>query len=264
MRKSISKKLRFEVFKRDSFTCQYCGRHAPDVILQCDHIVPVASGGENDILNLVTSCRDCNSGKGATELGDHTVLQKRKQQLDAIQERREQLEMMFEWEKSLLELHTETINKMEEFWSTLTHGFTFTDKGRQIIQSWLKLYKLDEIMDAMVTSTSQYIKYATTNDGSGQEVTKDSVNKSFAMIPAICANRNLFEEKPYLKELYYIRGILRNRMTINEQECLDFLVRAYNSDIGIMDLQSSAKRLKSWNEYEQAITALIVEREQAS
>jgi 5-methylcytosine-specific restriction endonuclease McrA len=29
-RKALSKKLRFEVFKRDNFTCQYCGRAAPD------------------------------------------------------------------------------------------------------------------------------------------------------------------------------------------------------------------------------------------
>jgi len=41
-RKAISKKLRFEVYKRDKFTCQYCGRKAPDVILEIDHINPVA------------------------------------------------------------------------------------------------------------------------------------------------------------------------------------------------------------------------------
>ncbi|OAM26482.1 MULTISPECIES: HNH endonuclease [Eikenella] len=33
-RKSITKKLRFEVLKRDSFTCQYCGKAAPDVVLE--------------------------------------------------------------------------------------------------------------------------------------------------------------------------------------------------------------------------------------
>ena len=37
-RKPIGKKMRFEVFKRDKFTCQYCGRKAPDVILEVDHI----------------------------------------------------------------------------------------------------------------------------------------------------------------------------------------------------------------------------------
>lgn len=62
-RQPISKALRFEVFKRDKFTCQYCGRSAPDVNLQIDHIHPVAKGGDNDILNLITSCADCNSGK---------------------------------------------------------------------------------------------------------------------------------------------------------------------------------------------------------
>ena len=51
-RQSISKKLRFEVFKRDNFTCQYCGRMAPDVVLEVDHINPVANGGKNDILNI--------------------------------------------------------------------------------------------------------------------------------------------------------------------------------------------------------------------
>ena len=64
-RKALSKKLRFEVFKRDKFTCQYCGRMAPDVILEVDHINPVAEGGNNNFNNLVTACQDCNRGKGA-------------------------------------------------------------------------------------------------------------------------------------------------------------------------------------------------------
>lgn len=62
-RRPVSKKLRFEVFKRDNFKCQYCGASAPDVILEVDHINPVAKGGKNDILNLVTSCRDCKNSQ---------------------------------------------------------------------------------------------------------------------------------------------------------------------------------------------------------
>lgn len=64
----IGKKLRFEVFKRDGFICQYCGRNPNQVELQCDHINPVALGGDNDIDNLITACIDCNLGKGATPL----------------------------------------------------------------------------------------------------------------------------------------------------------------------------------------------------
>lgn len=62
-RKGLSKRTRFEVFKRDGFTCQYCGRVPPIVMLNVDHIIPVAGGGDNDEGNLVTSCFDCNAGK---------------------------------------------------------------------------------------------------------------------------------------------------------------------------------------------------------
>lgn len=66
---AVSKVLRFSVFKRDGFTCQYCGRKTPSVILEADHIVPVSGGGRDEIENLITSCFDCNRGKGAVPLG---------------------------------------------------------------------------------------------------------------------------------------------------------------------------------------------------
>lgn len=67
-RKSISKKLRFEVFKRDNFICQYCGNKPPNVMLEIDHIKPVSKGGSNNINNLITSCFNCNRGKSNIEL----------------------------------------------------------------------------------------------------------------------------------------------------------------------------------------------------
>lgn len=67
-RTSTSKKLRFEIFKRDSFSCQYCGRCPPVIVLECDHIIAVANGGKTEADNLITSCFDCNRGKGKTPL----------------------------------------------------------------------------------------------------------------------------------------------------------------------------------------------------
>lgn len=67
-RRRLSPKLRFEIFKRDKFTCRYCGRTSPEVILEIDHIIPVSEGGTDDPENLVTSCYECNRGKGATLL----------------------------------------------------------------------------------------------------------------------------------------------------------------------------------------------------
>jgi len=63
-RSPISDKLRFEVFKRDKYVCQYCGACGPDVELEVDHVIPVSRGGTDDIDNLKTSCFRCNRGKG--------------------------------------------------------------------------------------------------------------------------------------------------------------------------------------------------------
>ncbi len=60
---SISKKIRFEVFKRDGFTCQYCGNAPPKVTLEIDHINPKSEGGADTINNFLTACFDCNRGK---------------------------------------------------------------------------------------------------------------------------------------------------------------------------------------------------------
>lgn len=72
-RKSTGKRLRFEIFKRDRFTCQYCGAQPPDVVLVVDHITPVAAGGDNDPTNLITACEPCNQGKADKPLGDRIV-----------------------------------------------------------------------------------------------------------------------------------------------------------------------------------------------
>jgi hypothetical protein len=67
-RKPLSKRTRFEVFKRDHFICRYCGDHPPNVILHCDHIIPVVEGGTDAEENLVTACSGCNLGKAGISL----------------------------------------------------------------------------------------------------------------------------------------------------------------------------------------------------
>ena len=58
-------KWRFEIFKRDNFTCQYCGRNVKEdgVKLQAEHIKPRSKGGSDEWENLTTSCKECNLGK---------------------------------------------------------------------------------------------------------------------------------------------------------------------------------------------------------
>lgn len=97
---SITKKMRFEVFKRDGFRCAYCGKEPPNVILEVDHIDPKSKGGKDHINNLLTACFDCNRGKS------NIPLEKAPLQLQ------ENLEILKEKEAQLRE-YRRHVNKIE-------------------------------------------------------------------------------------------------------------------------------------------------------
>lgn len=65
----VSKRLRYEILKRDNHACRYCGQMAPDVKITVDHVTPVALGGSDKPDNLVAACMDCNAGKSSTSPG---------------------------------------------------------------------------------------------------------------------------------------------------------------------------------------------------
>ncbi len=56
------KLTRKEVFRRDNFTCQYCGKHSDNLTI--DHVLPRHMGGKHIWTNVVTACASCNHRKG--------------------------------------------------------------------------------------------------------------------------------------------------------------------------------------------------------
>lgn len=65
----IPPEVRKYVFQRDKYQCQSCGKTDLETNLSIDHIIPLASGGQNDISNLQTLCCTCNQQK--TDKTDH-------------------------------------------------------------------------------------------------------------------------------------------------------------------------------------------------
>lgn len=62
----MTKKLREFIKNRDNFTCCLCGNSThvePNLLLEIDHIIPVAKGGETVEDNLQTLCWKCNRAK---------------------------------------------------------------------------------------------------------------------------------------------------------------------------------------------------------
>jgi hypothetical protein len=129
-RKSISKKTRFEVFKRDGFRCQYCGACPPGVLLHVDHIVAVASGGDNGIDNLVTSCEPCNLGKGCGDL--KSIPESLQSKAARIAESEEQL---YGYQEILRARADRIENEMWEVADSLWPGSSSKGANRQDLQS---------------------------------------------------------------------------------------------------------------------------------
>ncbi|MDU8946113.1 HNH endonuclease [Ovoidimarina sediminis] len=61
------RRLRWQILKRDNFTCQDCGKMGDR--LDVDHIVPVRDAPEKsfDPANLQSLCRECHSAKTRRE-----------------------------------------------------------------------------------------------------------------------------------------------------------------------------------------------------
>lgn len=171
-RKPISNKLRFEVFKRDDFTCQYCGAKAPDAVLHVDHIHPVAEGGTNDITNLITACSDCNLGKGARLLSENGEMDKKRKQIEDMKSKRDELKSLYRLEMELAAEEFDETKAACDLFEVLT-GCEVLDNGKDNIRKWIVKFGLNDVMDAIRTSTAAY----------------HDTQKAFDKIPGICWNK---------------------------------------------------------------------------
>lgn len=242
-RKNISKKVRFEVFKRDSFTCQYCGKSAPDAVLEVDHIIPVSKGGDNDISNLITSCFECNRGKSNKKLTDNQSLKLQKKELDRLNKRREQLEMMSKWRLELLDIeHKEVEELVNTINQELGINLALNPTGERKIIKLIKKYGFEEVLECALISFEQYEDY---------EI-------AFNKIAPIIINRIKFKENPKLQDLYYIRGIARNKFSyINEKLAFTLLNRCIELNADIDSLKEFTLNCRNWSQWKDGLNNFI-------
>lgn len=236
-RVGVPNRIRFEVFKRDKFTCQYCGKSAPEVVLNCDHIEPVALGGTPEILNLITSCRECNSGKGALRLSDGAALEKQSAMLADLEERRQQIEMMVKWRDELRGLATDTVDAIADRIGDQT-GFIRNENGKSKIRRWLKDASVAEILRAADEAFDTYLSWVE------DKPTQDSWELAFSRIPSVIRVQRQEGARPYLRRMLYIQGIIRNRSGAKRYQCVEYLehLRASGADLDEMERRAKAMR----------------------
>jgi hypothetical protein len=153
-RKSLSKKIRFNVFKRDNFRCAYCGESPPKVVLEVDHITPVSKGGDNGINNLLTACFDCNRGKTNEKLD--TIPQNLTKKLEVLREKETQLS---EYNKFLSKEKTRInrqIKSLENIFRSKFPEESFYEGFKQnTIKVYLKYLTIHDLKDAMLMATDR-------------------------------------------------------------------------------------------------------------
>ena len=153
-RKSMGKRLRFEIFKRDGFTCQYCGAKPPDVTLVIDHINPVAKGGDDDPLNLITACEPCNQGKSDKTL--NRVSPKPDADLEWLEMQQEIAEMRrYQLVKAQRDkLEDQIVEALQETWCVYFDDKAYTIAGT-LLHQWLTWAEPDEIEQAIKIGSSK-------------------------------------------------------------------------------------------------------------
>jgi len=156
MARSLQKKTRFEVFKRDEFICQFCGRTPPQVVLEVDHIVPVCKGGANSIDNLTTACFDCNRGKGATSLEKVPLSVTDKAAI--LGEKELQLKA---YNRALKAKHKRLhadVERIASMFESFYEGWTLTDKFKSVsIRMFLERLPFEDVRRAMELTCSRIV-----------------------------------------------------------------------------------------------------------
>lgn len=255
-RDALTKRIRFDVFKRDSFKCQYCGKSAPDVVLEVDHIMPIAAGGDNSVTNLITACFDCNRGKADKTLSENATVTKQKIQLDELNEKRIQLEMLSEWRDELSKLDDSKLEILNRVWFEGVDR-NLTIEQRLNLKGLLKRFDLPLIIDSLETSISQYVKF----DKKGS-VLEESIEKTIDYIERIAKNKRNMEKNPYLNDLYYARGILRKRLAgrySDDRRVIISLTSAYKNGATTSDLIELCKVCTTWTSFKTAIDRFIID-----
>ncbi|MDE3023488.1 MAG: HNH endonuclease [Pseudomonadota bacterium] len=157
MTRSISKKSRFEIFKRDSFICQYCGAHPPSITLEVDHIHPVADGGGDELDNRVTACFDCNRGKGNRRINTSCrPISGLKEQAEQIAEREEQLRGYYEILAMKKQRVDREIDIVDDIYKYFVPGYRLNDKGRISVRQFIEKLDAPTVATAMENACARW------------------------------------------------------------------------------------------------------------
>lgn len=151
---AISKSKRFEIFKRDNFTCQYCGQRPPNVVLECDHLHPVSKGGTDADDNLITACWDCNRGKRAALVTEALPAVDYQTQYFALQQELAEMREFLKAKDEEQEIIDAVFAELNDLWVKRLQCKSTPPNSQWRV--WLTYYSCEEIVRAIVGTADHY------------------------------------------------------------------------------------------------------------
>lgn len=182
-------------------------------------------------------------------LSDNSVMEKRKKQLDILQEKREQLELMIEWQNELLDFDNAVASSIAQVWTKFV-GTTINEHGLAKISLLLKKYSYEDLINAIQIACRQYL---------GK---KDS-NEIFNSLGGILYNKKLEEKDPVAASKKHIKNILqRNLGYFNFKTGMSLIDSAIEYGASIDSLLNFSKEVRTWTQFKSGIHRFIENQKQ--
>lgn len=159
-----------------------------------------------------------------------------------------------QWREGLRDLKDQTVGRLADYWLNLTPGWSVNDNGKRHMKKWLQQFSVEEITVAMEVSATTYLEF--TKEGT---VTEESWERAFSKILGICRVNRASQKDPDLKELYYIRDILRNRIPgyYDDAKALQYFKNARSWGVPVDELADIARSIHNWSGFTSAIGEAI-------
>lgn len=143
---------------------------------------------------------------------------------------------------------------MADLWASLVKPFELNDVGRSELGQLLDKFGAAIILDSMKVAVNKHVQM---EDG---VPTAATVNMAWHYIVKVASVKLGDIKQPNLKDVFYIRGILRNRFNYcNEVLARQLLEEAIESGADVDALKKMAKYTRNWTEWHQEMRILLNE-----
>jgi hypothetical protein len=164
------------------------------------------------------------------------VIDKQRSQIEELEERRQQIEMMLQWRDELANVQQPVYDTIVERYRTLT-GFVPNELGMIEVRKWVKKFSLDIILESIDDTIS---KYGIWKDG---KITVESWSQAFNWVAKFSASKVKYGSGPDLDRLLYIQGIIRNRVNNRWFKAIDDLKALADLGYSLQQIEDAAKTL---------------------